>query len=104
MNLPATVTPAHFVTCEYCGLEKAVRSPSQAKRQRFCSRRCAATVTGGVATIPKAERSARAKAAGLKHRQRRMAELGQWTRIEVYRRAYRCGWKAGIRYMQKYAS
>jgi hypothetical protein len=104
MKLPLRVTEAHYFTCQNpeCRQRKAVRSPSQAKRQRFCSKACAGAVCGGFVTIPLEVRRQRAKVQGQRGRQKRMAELQQFTPIDLYRRAYRCGWKAGIRYMQRW--
>jgi len=105
MKLPLRVTTAHYLICENpsCRKRKAVKSPSQARRQRFCSKPCAAAVTGGFVTIPLEVRRARSKLQGQRRRQQRMAELQQWSPIEIYRRAYRAGWKAGIRYMERWA-
>lgn len=106
MKLPARVTAAHYIVCQNprCRRHKAVRSPSQAKRQRFCSKACAGATVGGFTTIPLEVRRARSKAQGQRNRQKRMRELAGESPILIHRRAYRAGWKAGIRYMQRCAS
>jgi hypothetical protein len=110
MKLPQRLTAAHYLTCQNpaCRRRKAVHSPGVAKRQRFCSRQCGAKVTGYFSTLPKAEITRLAKEAAQKVKHQRWATVGErlarMTAQQLYRTAYRSGWKAGIRYMQRWGS
>lgn len=106
MKLPARVTAAHYMTCQNpkCRRRKAVRAPSQAKRQRFCSKQCAGSVCGGWTKIPREVKVAIGRAAAARNRQRRMRELANESPIQIFRRAYRAGWQSGVRYMKRCAS
>jgi hypothetical protein len=87
-----------FIVCQNprCCAVKQIPKLSLQRRQQFCSRRCAGTISP-VARQSPAVRRALAKKANDTRRSQWIVKLAGLTPGEIYRLAYSVGWKAGVR-------
>lgn len=87
-----------FIVCKNptCRAVVEVRSAYYQKRRKFCSKRCNGIMTGAK-NIPREARSRGGHTSRQIRQAAAMARLAGLSPVEIWRQAYRAGWKTGRR-------
>lgn len=88
-----------FIVCANpsCGQVKQVRNRYEQRTVKTCSRRCQGILFGHIQKLTSEQRQVAAARSTVVRRARAMRALAGLSPLEIYRRAFSNGWKAGVR-------